>query len=512
VRPRHQRIGGRRRKRPRTRAVMTDRRLRPLRVGTLATAGAGLLSLTSMVTPAFAYGDDTALPFEVMGGSGMPNPPDSFVDAVQSLYFPATALFTGQPTFPTADAEALYTPEQFFPFGVNELTLDDSVAQGVTDLNSALEPYIAADTPVGVFGYSQSAIIASLEMEELEADGVPSSEVNFVLIGDLMNPNGGLFERFAGLDLPSLGIDFSGATPADDYATTIYTLEYDTWADFPRYPLDILSDLNSFESQVHFDYADLTAEQLAQAVPLTTTGGLTDYYVIPVTDLPLLDPVRELPIIGNPLADLLQPDLTALVNLGYGDPDYGWSTSPANEATEFGLLPSLADFEKLPGLLATGTETGIQDFIGDFTGTGPNPVSLSLESLFSGLTDSSLATSSTLSDPDPDAVLSALSNLLTDPTALAAVPDDIANALSEIGTTVYGTLAPTEDILQAALVSVPEYDVSLVLDNLNSPLDAIGLPIAADFALYPLLEGFESTVIEDAVQSIATSLTDLIPS
>lgn len=484
---------------------MTDRWVRWGLYGMLATASAVLLSLNSVVKPAFARGDDTTLPFEVMGGSGMPTPPDSFVDAVQSLYFPVTALFSGQPAFPDADPEALYTPEEFYPFGPNDLTLDDSVAQGLSDLNSTLEPYIENDTPVGVFGYSQSAIIASLEMEKLEAEGVPSSEVNVVLIGDLMNPNGGLFERFSGLDLPSLGIDFSGATPADDYPTTIYTLEYDTWADFPRYPLNILSDLNAFMSQVHFDYADLTAEQLAQAIPLATTGGLTDYYIIPATDLPLLDPLREIPIVGNPLADLLQPDLTALVNLGYGDPDYGWSTTPANEATEFGLLPSLADFEKLPGLLMTGTETGIEDFVGDFTGTGPNPVSLSLESLFSGLTDSSSTTSSTVIDPY--AVLSALTNLLNDPAALSAVPSDITNALSDIGTTLYGTLTATEDILQAALVSVPEYDFSLVLDNLNIPIDALGLPIAADMALYPLLEGFESTVIDNAVQSILTALT-----
>ena len=478
---------------------MTDRRIRCGWFGVLAAAGAGLLSLTSVTTPALAHGDDTALPFEVMGGSGMPLPDESWVDTIQSLFLPANA-----------DPTALYTPEEFYPLSLDDLTLDDSVSQGVSDLNTALEPYLDSDTQVGVFGYSQSAIIASLEMEQLEAEGVPSSEVDFVLIGDLMNPNGGLFERFAGLDLSSLGIDFSGATPSDDYPTTIYTLEYDTWADFPKYPLNILSDLNAFMSDTHFDYDTLTAEQVAQAIPLETTGGLTDYYIIPVDDLPLLDPLRDIPIVGNPLADLLQPDLTALVNLGYGDPDYGWSTTPANEATEFGLFPSLADYEKLPGLLITGTQQGIENFIGDFTGTGPNPVSLSLDSLFSGLTDSSSSTSSTLIDPD--ALVSALTTLLNDPEALSAVPGDISSAVSDIGTTLDGSLTATQDILQAALISVPEYDLSLVLDNLNNPIDALGLPIAADLALYELLGGFESTVIDNAASSIVTSLTDLIPS
>jgi hypothetical protein len=56
---------------------------------------------------------------------------------------------------------------------------------------------------------------------------------------------------------------------------------------------------------------------------------------------------------------------------------YGYSTSAANVATPFGLFPSLSAFEKLPGLLVSGTEQGIQNFIGDFTGSGPNPVTLS---------------------------------------------------------------------------------------------------------------------------------------
>jgi hypothetical protein len=466
-----------------------------------------------MMNSAFAHGDtpdvggDTPTLFEVMGGSGMPTPPDSFVTAVQDLYFPGTALFSGQPTFPNATTEALYTPEEYYPLtGVNSLTLDTSASEGVQILNNTLQPYIDAGTTVGVFGYSQSAEIASLEMENLEAAGVPSSDVDFVLISDPMNANGGIFERFAGLDLTSLGIDFDGATPSDDYPTAIYTVEYDSQADFPRYPLDFLADLNAIGSTVAPMYADLTPAEVETAIPLATSGATdTTYYIIPVDNLPLLDPLREIPVVGNPLADLLQPDLTYLVNLGYGDPEYGWSTSAANVPTEFGLFPSLSDFEQLPGLLEQGTQQGITDFIGDFTGTGPNPVSLSLESLLTSL-DSSSATSSTLSDP-----LAALSALAADPAELAAAPTDIVNALSSVASTAYGTLLPTVDILDAALTSVPAYDASLFMANLSDPIDAVGLPIAADIALYPLLASDESAVLADAAQSIAADLSSLIP-
>jgi hypothetical protein len=37
--------------------------------------------------------------------------------------------------------------------------------------------------------------------------------------------------------------------------------------------------------------------------------------------LPLLQPLLGFPVVGKPLADLLQPDLMALVNWGYGDPN-----------------------------------------------------------------------------------------------------------------------------------------------------------------------------------------------
>lgn len=482
---------------------MTGRNSRWLGFALLAGAGAGLLSLTSMMNSAFVFGTppvDSApvIPFEVMGGSGVPIPPQSYLDSVSALYLPANA-----------DAQGLVTPEEFYPLtGVNSLPLDTSVSQGLTILNNVIAPNGTVSGPIGVFGISQSAVIASLEMEQLEQEGLGGAPVQFVLAGDLMNPNGGIFERFAGLDLPSLGIDFYGATPAGDFPTTIYTLEYDGYADFPRYPIDILSDLNSVEGMttVHPTYADLTTTQLETAKELMTTGGLTTYYIIPTNNLPLLDPVRDIPIIGNPIADLVQPDLTYLVNLGYGDPLYGWSTTPADVATPFGLFPPLNDFEQLPGLLASGTAQGIENVIGDLTGNGPNPVTLELPSLSSltSLLNPSSGTASALADP-----LAALSAAASDP-ALSLT--DFVNALSTAASTFYGDLLPTADIANAFLTSIPAYDASLFLDNLGDPINAIGLPIAADIGLGTTLAGIESAVIGDAITTTVSSLAGaLIP-
>ena len=203
------------------------------------------------------------------------------------------------------------------------------------------------------------------------------------------------------------------------------------------------------------------------------TSGATDttYYVIPVDDLPLLDPVRDIPFIGNPLADLLQPDLTYLVNLGYGDPLYGYSTDAANVATPFGLFPGLSDIEMMPGLLVSGAEQGVNNFIGDLTGTGPNPVELSLASLM----DPSSATTTALPDLSAE-----LASFASNPSGALT---DVANTLPSDFSTAYGTLLPTVDIVNALVTSLPAYDASLFLDNLSDPVNAIGLPIAADLGL-----------------------------
>ena len=124
------------------------------------------------------------------------------------------------------------------------------------------------------------------------------------------------------LTVPSFGITFGDPTRADLYPTDIYTLEYDGFADFPQYPID--------------------RTQMQDAIPLETLpsagNGLSDHFLIPVTDLPLLDPLRLIPVVGNPLADLLQPDMTVLVNLGYDRITDGWSQGPANVATPFDLF------------------------------------------------------------------------------------------------------------------------------------------------------------------------------
>ncbi|WP_156803122.1 PE-PPE domain-containing protein, partial [Mycobacterium gordonae] len=166
-----------------------------------------------------------------IGPTGVPIPPPEYATLANLLYVHANN--------PNQALPILYTPEELYPItGVKSLTLNQSVSEGLTILGNYVQNQIA-NGPVTVFGYSQSAIISSLYMQQLAAQGFPVSpaDLNFVLVGNEMNPNGGMLARFPNLTLPTLGLDFYGATPSNTpYDVAIYTQEYDGFADFPRYP------------------------------------------------------------------------------------------------------------------------------------------------------------------------------------------------------------------------------------------------------------------------------------
>jgi hypothetical protein len=467
----------------------------------MANAGAGANAL--LAGPSVNTASGVAL---IIGGSGEPIPSPDFVETNFNLFV--------KPLFPNFTPQALFTPEGNYALytGVKSLTLDASEAQGVQILDNAIMQQIAAGNLVVVKGESQSSTISSMVMPLLAGQHVPSSDVSFVLTGDPNAPNGGLFERLDGLSVPALGITFNGATPSDLYPTTIYTQEYDGFADVPQYPINFLSDLNSLAGiyYVHPTYENLTPTQISSAIQLPTVGDtMTTYYMIPTQNLPLLDPLRAIPVVGNPLADLLQPDLKVLVNLGYGDPNYGWSQGPANVPTEFGLFPSLSDVEKVPGLLAAGTHQGITDFMHDISAEFSSTGSLtpSLGSLTSSLTIHSSGRLATIL-ANPANLVSALS-----PVNIADNIYNVVNALSAAASDAYQILLPTADVANALLTSLPAYDLTLFAAGLQSGnlLEAIGQPIATDTYLIPLGFAFEAFAVIGQVQSVISDLESVIP-
>jgi PE-PPE domain/PE family len=458
----------------------------------IATGLAGALGLP---TSGMAFSAATIPPFPAnmlsifIGGTGTPIPSQSFVTRANNLYVQSANALT-----------TLITPEELYPLtGVKSLTLNASVSEGVTILDQQLYTQIHTNgQTVTVFGISQSAIISSLEMENL-ANGTSmfgatppnTMQLNFVLTGNEMNPNGGLLSRFPNLTLPALGLTFYGSTPANTpYSVANYTLEYDGFSDFPKYPINFVSDLNALAGIifVHPTYLDLSSAQVNASIPLTTSPGYTgntSYYIIPTQNLPLLDPIRAIPGIGTPLADLIQPDLKVIVNLGYGsDPTTGYSTSYANLPTPFGLFPNIPP-GTMASALAAGTQQGVHAFSADMS------------------TMSAQAMSAPFAlPPAPD--------LAATPASFPS-PVKIVNTLTSIVSTDYATLLPTADIGTTLVTTLPLYDSELFLSQLGQGnlLNAIGFPIAADVGLGTVAGGVEALTLIGAVSSNVKDLESL---
>lgn len=473
-------------------------------------AGAATIAVVTLLCPPPAPADPPPAAIRLldveawgMGGSGIPIPPPSLIAEVAARYNPPTPIFAGQPLFDVTTINPLFTPEGLYPVtGVKSLPGDTSIAQGVQILQATILDRIAAGNDVVVVGASQSAAIAGLEMRNLlalpDAERPTADQLSFLLLGDSANPNGGLLERFGDpslppLSLPSLGITLTGATPSDTpWDTTVYTLEYDGFADYPRYPINLLADLNAVlgVALVHSTYPSLPISQLADTVELAVSpdyDGHTRYFMIPAETLPLLAPLQGLPVLGQPLVDLLQPALRVLVNLGYGNIEHGWDQGPADVPTPFGLFPDVD-----PGAVLTALGNGVRDGFSDFLGD--------LSHLSLPEATEPTETTDSMAAPDWSGVGVALPGLT-----------DVANAFAGALAAGYSALLPTADILTAALTSVPMYLVGLAAQELaaGNLLEAVGMPIAATAGLGTMGIGFEAIILMQALAGITDAFNSL---
>ena len=485
---------------------MSRREFHRVSLGLLVTVG--LCGLTSMLNSAAALadtadsplGDGTAL---VFGPTGVPLPPPQYVDAADTLYLQQLG-FTGT-------GQSSFTPEGSSALDPNTLGYGTSLGQDQSIMVSDIESQIAAggvnpENPVVVFGYSQSSEASSLRMPQLQAAGVPSDDVHFVLVGDPVNPNGGFMNTF---DFPAgntsaftaLDVPFEPATPSDLYPTDIYTLEYDGFADFPNYTTNLLSDVNAMLGFFleHFTYLDLTPDQINNAIELPgsealTGEGLTDYYLIPNDNLPILEPLLLIPGIGQPLYDLLEPDTQILVNLGYGSITEGWNQGPANEPTTFGLYPDI-DQTQLSDALSNGWQQGVTDALNDLQ----HPVSYQDQvAPLLPFANSLYTVGAAPEDPSFTDVVDGLLKLVGFPVSdvtLSSSPKDIGGDITSTLSYDYSSLQPLADAIKDSLTSLPAYDANIATDQLDAGnfLNAILDPSSANTALVPydLLVGAE---------------------
>ena len=144
------------------------------------------------------------------------------------------------------------------------------------------------------------------------------------------------------------------------YVTNMYSLEYDGFTDFPRYPLNLLADVNAFLGieTLHGTYlnggvdggrsrrrrADRQRDYVARLRASRHRGHSSRYHhmILETDTTACTRSPRRWSGSASRSASLLGPDLTTLINLGYGGDNVGYSDAPPNVATPFGLFPTVS--------------------------------------------------------------------------------------------------------------------------------------------------------------------------
>jgi hypothetical protein len=134
------------------------------------------------------------------------------------------------------------------------------------------------------------------------------------------------------------------------------TRQYDFMADFPLYPLNLVTDLNAVLGflYVHLYPFDVSLASDASTSPtFQGTHGDTSYYFFETQDLPLFAPLRMLGV-SEPLIDVVEPFFQVIVELGYDRSIRPWEPTPAR------LIPTL-DPAKVTADLVNAIGEGINN-------------------------------------------------------------------------------------------------------------------------------------------------------
>jgi pimeloyl-ACP methyl ester carboxylesterase len=204
--------------------------------------------------------------------------------------------------------------------GFSDPTYGAAVEEGLESLAATIAAGGDTDKPVIVYGYSEGAVVVTEYIRDH-----PDAGNTYILIGNPNRPNGGILQRFNGFYIPILDIPFNGATPTDGDPVIDIAYRYDGWADFPKYPLNLLATANALLGiALLHGRADqnVTAETLADAE--VSTHGNTTYYLLNSDHVPLLMPFEGL--VADPVLDAIDRPLRALIELGYDRNDYGQPT------------------------------------------------------------------------------------------------------------------------------------------------------------------------------------------
>lgn len=248
------------------------------------------------------------------------------------------------------DQTKVYGRQQIIPFFFGP--------QGVVNAVDAHH----SDPNVAIFSSGWGAGQTSSALAIMAAKQDPAmNNLKVVVLDNDTNRAGGGFWTTYWMFAPLL-FTSAAPTPANTNVPVVDTAyEYNINSDAPTYPINLLADLNSLIAYAydyggeqrahmppaamvpvapgdqHYHYIVAPNGSVTQKIPVS--GNIT-YVTFQTNGLPLVQPLRLIPFIGNALANALQPELTKIVNGGYQDsspiPKDPTVTRPV------GLLPAAA--------------------------------------------------------------------------------------------------------------------------------------------------------------------------
>jgi hypothetical protein len=254
--------------------------------------------------------------------------------------------------------------------GINypaDLNFQASVDDGVPKVEDAIANPPEAG-PVRITSYSEGTLVAEQVKRNLAtAPGAPEpGDLSFLFIASPYVPNGGLFARFPGFQIPGLLPVFGPAEPSV-YDSTFVINEYDPYADFPAYfnPLSLANSALAIQyahPDAYYDNIDLDA--LPEGSSSNTIGNTT-YIFVYNSELPLFAPLRQfgsitmLTPLTEPLLDAFEPLVRLFVDMGYTDRINANPEAP----TPFSFITPPAKIVEalvgVPGALAQGAANAL---------------------------------------------------------------------------------------------------------------------------------------------------------
>lgn len=421
--------------------------------------------------------------------------------------------------------DAMGQPAQLYPLASHDGFLNQSEEEATNIMHQLMQIQASDGHDLVMVGESGGATESSMEMRYLASlppdERPPTGQLQFVLIGDPNNPNGGMLDRFdipgiqtqtfpalgthfkdgippdvltgntGDLTLPTIGITFNGPTPVDTpYETTINTGFYDGFADYPKYPLDLLADMNgifgiSYDHDIDMVLPKSLVEQSVIWEPSAGYDGNITWLIHPDINnntLPILDPIYGSPL-GDAIIDLLQPDMRILINLGYGADNLPYSQHPNVFTPIQAGLPDVNP-ATLFSELGAGAHKGITDFMTALSAITPSDLPADMLTVLTDLWTNFFGFP--LIQPLTITPLHLDSSNIVAQTQI--VLTDTSNALATVLVRPVDALMPFSDTLAVQDLTIPTYEMNLGLlglaqlfqGNLSQALTYFGdIPAAA---------------------------------